>query len=271
MYRNWRTLGLILIALLTAGCTATAVPEPAEVREGRLIGRGTVIDDGSGPRLCFFVLDSYAPQCGAGVELVGWRWPDRGVERVRNTTWGDFAVVGTDDGRRFHVEKTVEPATLPPTKEEPDFASACPEPAGGWRAPDPERATRDTQDEAFELAQRLPGYGDAWIDGREDPFQNPTKIVVNVTFTHDLSAAERAIRRVWGGALCVSKAERSHAELAKIHRELEGVPRSFLNSFGHGHVDLRVVHDDGTLAAELDRKYGPGLVRVDSALKPYVE
>ena len=275
---------LALLVLVATGCGGTAspaqptpdptspassTPSPADA-EGRLIGRGTVIDDGSGPRLCFQVLRSYPPQCGGGVQLVIWRWPDEGVERSAKVTWGDFAVVGTYDGRRFTTAKTVEPAS-PARADAPDpnLASPCPEPAGGWRAPEPERATYQTQERAARLAMRLPDYGDIWIDDRGDQAQIPTAIVLNVSVTEDLPGAEQALRRVWGGALCVSRAERTHAELAKIRGELSDTPRLLGSGVGFGHVDLTVVHDDGTLQQTLDRRYSKGLVRVGSALKPY--
>jgi hypothetical protein len=67
----------------------------------------------------------------------------------------------------------------------------------------------------------------------------------------------------------VSKAERSHAELAKIWRELRDTPRLLGSGFGFGQVDLMVVHDDGALQRTLDRRYGKDRVRVSSALQPY--
>jgi hypothetical protein len=291
-----RTLGLVLLALVAAGCAQPTVPTSADpatptrspsatptrtpsatptttpppTRDGRLIGRGTVIDEGDGPRLCFMVLRSLPPQCGTGVALTGWRWPTDGVDRGGRTTWGDFAVVGTYDGRRFRVEHTVEPALTDPTGEaDVDFSSPCPEPAGGWRAPEPARATHETQNRALGLGGRLPGFGNAWIDDLGNTAQDPAKIVLNFTYTRDRPGAERAIRRVWGGSLCVTKAKRSQAELAKVQRELQGTPRMLGSGYGFGKVDLMVVHDDGTLQAALDRKYGRGLVRVDSALRPY--
>jgi hypothetical protein len=309
-----RTLGLVLLALVAAGCAQPTVPTSADpatptlapsatptrtpsatptrppsatptrtpsgtptttrppTRNGLLIGRGAVIDEGDGPRLCFMVLLSLPPQCGTGVALTAWRWPKDGVERGGPTTWGDFAVVGTYDGRRFRVEKTVEPAWTDPTGEaDVDFSSRCPEPAGGWRAPEPERATHETQNRALGLGARLPGFGDAWIDDLGDRVQDPAKIVLNFTYTRDRSGAERALRRVWGGSLCVTKAKRSQAELAKVQRELQDTPRRLGSGYGFGKVDLMVVHDDGTLQAALDRKYGSGLVRVGSALRPYAE
>jgi hypothetical protein len=181
-------------------------------------------------------------------------------------------VVGTYDGQRLHAEKTVEPATLPqPDEEKPDLASRCPEPPGGWRAPDPKRATSETLDLARRLAERRAGYADAWIDDRGDPVQDPTTIVLNVRFTRDLADAERAIRAVWGGALCVSKARRTHAELTRIQTELRTVPGTLGSSPDDGQVALMVVHDDGARQRRLDRQYGAGLVRVSSALQPYTE
>jgi hypothetical protein len=34
-------------------------------------------------------------------------------------------------------------------------------------------------------------------------------------------------------------------------------------------VEVQVLHDDGTLQRAMDAKYGPGVVRVTSALYPY--
>ena len=298
-----RTLGLVLLALVAAGCAQPAVPAPADratptlapsatptrtpsatptstppttptpptTRKGRLIGHGTVIDEGAGPRLCFLVLLSLPPQCGTGVALAGWRWPKSGVERGGPTTWGDFAVVGTYDGRRVRVEKTVEPAwTDPAGQPDVDFSSPCPKPAGGWRAPEPERATPETQDQALRLGARLPGFGDAWIDDLGAATQEPLNILEEGVVVAR-RGAERALREVWGGPLCVTKTKRSQAELAKVRRELQDTPRMLGSGYGRGKVDLMVVYDDGTLQTALDRKYGRGLVRVDSALRPYSE
>jgi hypothetical protein len=39
-------------------------------------------------------------------------------------------------------------------------------------------------------------------------------------------------------------------------------------SSGFDHVDVEVVHDDGSLQAWADATYGAGLVRISSALVP---
>lgn len=37
-----------------------------------------------------------------------------------------------------------------------------------------------------------------------------------------------------------------------------------------GHLRMRVIHDDGTVQAFVDEKYGPGVVMVESALRPAI-
>ncbi len=276
------TAALGVLALVTAGCAQGAPAEPAPTstttstptaspgHDGRLLGRGTVIDDGSGPVLCLgVVLQSLPPQCDGGVALVDWRWPERGVERQAGTTWGEFSVVGTYDGRRLRVEKTVAPTSRPGSGRE-SFDTPCPEPPGGWQVPDPARATQEDQDRAFRLAERRTGYADAWVEELSTP-GDPATTVLNFSFTTDLAGAERALRAVWGGPLCVSKGERTHAELAAIHSALRKTPGLLLSGFGFGHVRLTVIHDDGSLQRESDQRYGAGLVLVNSALRPYVE
>lgn len=276
---------MALTVLLLAGCGhMVATPEPAETPEpsvpqdptpsasaGLLVGVGMVLDDGDGPQFCLGGFDaSLPPQCG-GPPLVGWTWPEKGVERARGTTWGSFAVVGTWDGKAFTVEKTVDPDEIRSSDpaDEPDFSTPCPEPAGGWQAPDPARATQEHQDRAFRTAEQLPGYGGSWVDNLGARTEGPHPIVINVRVTKDLAQAERALRTVWGGPLCVSKAETTFAMLRKIQEEVSGVPGSLGSGAGPGRVALAVIFDDGTLQSQMDTKYGPGLVAVSSALQPY--
>jgi hypothetical protein len=100
-------------------------------------------------------------------------------------------------------------------------------------------------------------------------FNDPTKLILNVRFTGDLERHERAIRAIWGGALCVSQGARTSAELeglrAVLHDELD--PRGSSIEGRSGQVHLEVIVDDG-LQAELDQRYGPGLVRVYAQLTP---
>ncbi len=121
-------------------------------------------------------------------------------------------------------------------------------------------------------ANRLDGFGDLWwdqsINDSDDEFamNDPAKLVVNVRVTGDVRAAETPLRKVWGGALWVTQAKRTQAELSKIQREVNDTPGMIFSDAGRDVVDLHVVHDDGSLQRRMDEKYGAGVVRVDSAL-----
>jgi hypothetical protein len=69
--------------------------------------------------------------------------------------------------------------------------------------------------------------------------------------------------------LCVSSGERTAAELeslrAALHDELDPLGSSVDERAGQ--VILQVIVDDG-IQAELDQRYGPGLVRVHALLTP---
>lgn len=258
-------------SVATASPTASVTSTPTA--DGLLIGSATVLDDGSGPELCLgAVMESYPPQCN-GVPLTDWRWPADGVERAGGVTWGSFFVVGRYDGRRFQVERLVDEATAGrslPAGDDPDFASPCPEPAGGWRAPEPARSTSEHQEEAFAKAERLPGYGGAWLDDRGDPAQDPLTSVVNVRVTGDLGVAEHALREVWGGPLCVSPALRAVAELTRVAKDVARQQDVLSSGVSRDVVYLQVVRDDGSLQRMMDARYGAGVVVVGSALQPFL-
>ncbi|MDP3968326.1 MAG: hypothetical protein Q8Q02_08585, partial [Nocardioides sp.] len=85
-------------------------------------------------------------------------------------------------------------------------------------------------------------------------------------------AAEKDLRAVWGGALCVSEAQRAGSELRKVQRELADRSDELgLLSAGasRDRVHVEVFFDDGTLQRQLDAEYGADLVVVSSALRPY--
>ncbi|WP_327044867.1 hypothetical protein OG320_24420 [Microbispora sp. NBC_01189] len=80
-------------------------------------------------------------------------------------------------------------------------------------------------------------------------------------------------REVWGGALCVSGAERTESDLRAIQRELEGEmeSRRFLtlsvDTIGN-RVSARVYVATPELRRELDDRYGKGTVVLEGFLKP---
>ncbi|MFC7430696.1 MULTISPECIES: hypothetical protein [unclassified Agrococcus] len=104
---------------------------PAAIPSGEVIGQGTVLDDGDGPRLCLgAVQESYPPQCD-GVPLDGWDWAaTEGWEEASGVRWGAFAVQGAYDGERLAVASPpimlalYDPAPIAQEPLEPGTASA---------------------------------------------------------------------------------------------------------------------------------------------------
>ena len=254
--------------------------------DGPLGAVGLVLDDGDGPELCFSVAQSLPPQCG-GIPLRGWDWAalePGSYEDVSGSRFGDFLVVGTAAGDGDDLVLTLTQPPRPPGEAEAvlgpsepagiDFGTPCPEPPGGWRPVDAARATDTALQEGAARAAALPEHGAVWIDQGTDLPDEPVPlappgVVLNVTTTGEPAAVEAAVREVWGGALCVSAARRTAAELERIQREAEALVD------GHGWTDVRSeqVLVQGTLARasqqrELDERFGPGAVRLVSSLVP---
>ena len=267
-------VGVVAVVLMfSCGRALETDPEPpVAAPDRRLVAHATVLDAGSGPKLCLGpVMESYPPQCG-GPPIDGWTWPDRGTERHNGVTWGSFTVVGTYDRKRFTVQEVIDEkkaAASFPREPKPDLTSPCSEPPGGWRAPDPDRSTVEDQEKVFAVAQRLPGFAGAWLDDRGSRSQDPLTTVVNVQVTGDVDGAEAKLREAWGGPLCVSVAEHIEKEMAQITEEVMSRPGALHASHSRGVVYLGVDYDNGTLQRELEQKYGTGLVEVHSALQPY--
>ena len=289
---------LVALALLVAGCGTTPppaadgpsgspstseTPAPVVVR-----GIGLVLDDGDGPVLCLGpVLESLPPQCG-GPQLVGWDWADVEASRRAGVRWtGAYVVTGTFDGTRLTLTEPPVPGDeydgpRPPRSGEDDtLGTPCPEPAGGWRPVDPEKTDQRSLEEVGRVAGRLDGYAGLWWDQSVNPayddpdgadkefdMNDPENLVVNVAVTGDPAAAEAELRKVWGGALCVTQMQRTEAELRRIQHEVARTPGMLSASSGRDVVDLDVEYDDGSLQRVLDERYGAGVVRVHSALFP---
>ncbi|QIK74309.1 hypothetical protein [Nocardioides piscis] len=238
----------------------------------RTEGLVTVLDDGDGPQLCTFVAESLPPQC-EGTPLAGWDWaahPEH--EDQSGTRWGDFALTGTFDGESLTVTDAI-PAALYDTVSqppEPSPTSPCDPPAGGWAVVDPAKADQASMDATFATAGGLPGYAGAWLDqGPDEAAANdPTKVVINVAVTQDPAGAEAKLRETWGGALCVSEARFTEAELNEVAMELQKLPGATTSSAADDVVQLGVLFDDGSLQAWADETYGEGRVEITSTLGP---
>lgn len=282
---NRRTAALGLAAALTVmscGTQEAASPAPPPRYEASL----TVLEGGGhGPQLCGTVQTSDPPQCG-GPDVVGWDWSKVEHESRAGVKWGSYRVVGTWDGARLTL---TEPPGAPvkgqeqPTGED-GLASPCPEPAGGWRPVDPAKATLEAMEKAIARAGTVAEFAGAWLDqnypgpppttGEEMEKQgnDPKRLVLNLKFTGDLADREEWIREVWGGALCISGAQRSEGELQKTQEQVvKDVGDGFLSassSVTRNRVEVEVWLATDDLRRRTDEKYGKGVVVFDSVLKP---
>lgn len=240
-----------------------------------VIGVGTVLDTGR-PELCLGpVAESAPPQC-SGIPLTDWDWArQRGqFERSGEVRWGSFAVTGKYDGKTMRVTKVISSALYDPPADpgadKDPFATPCAEPDGGWKVVDESLADDAAMQATLSKAAKLDGYGGAWMDQQRDPGKDddPARTIVNVIVTGDPAAAESELRKVWGGALCVSKAKRTEAQLLRIQEVLGDLPGAFSAVSQGDQVAVDVLYDDGSLQKWADLAYGDGLVEVTSALRP---
>lgn len=264
--------------LVLAGC-AESDPEPGgEVLDQDQLYQvsATVLESPEhGPQLCDAVAESYPPQCG-GPDLVGWDWSEVEAESAAGTTWGYYTLVGTWDGQRFTPVEVREPDPEEPV-EQPDFTSPCPEPEGGWAPVDPDTATQAALDEALARAATADDYAGSWVtwpDGNAAVDQMPTdpsQLVLNLKFTGDLAEREQWIREVWGGALCVSEAAHTEAELIEIQERLQQEVPGILSSSPDvvsNTVTAQVYVATPELQAQVDEEYGEGTVTLKGWLQP---
>ena len=257
------------------------------VAERELVGSGVVLESAEhGPQFCLGVLlTSYPPQ-GGGPDVVNWDWSTvSGYESLAGTTWGDYTLTGTYDGDTFTMTRPPVPGTPGDAGREESassdqFATPCPEPPGGWRVVDPSRATYEAMERTFAAARRLEGYAGSWMDQSINPasrgsteddellMNDPTRLIINVTVTGDTTTAAAKLRQTWGGALCVSPARHTEAELLHVLDQVLTTPGMLTAGTGRDRVEVEVIYDDGSLQRELDERFGDGLVVVASALKP---
>jgi hypothetical protein len=238
------------------GTAADPTAEPGD----RYTTTVTVHDGFGPPQLCTFVLASYPPQCGEGIEVVGWDWTGLdGHETAGIVRWGEYVVIGTYDGERFTITESPTPPVPPETTPEPPPATTpCPPPPDGWGVVDAATTGHEALDAAVAYAEAQPDYAALWLDSS----------ILNVRFTGNLERHERALRAIWGGALCVSMGERTAAEVEAIRVALcdELGPMVRTAILAAGRILLEVVVDDG-LQQRLDQRYGPGLVEVSALLE----
>lgn len=261
-----------------------ADPPPAglvpETYEGRFRTFATVLESPEhGPQLCHGVDLSYPPQCG-GPDIAGWDWSAVEHESAAGTHWGSYVLVGTFDAETFTLTEpaTVDDGTVQrPDGEDDQFATPCPEPAGGWRPVDPERATEAAFQAAMQVAQAADGYGGLWVDQRmsqaelnEENGNDPQRFVLNVITTQDVDALHNAIREVWGGSLCVSPTVRDEATLLAVQQHVDRDPGVMGSSpdIRAGQLVVQMFVATAELQETYDQRYGAGTVRLEGILIP---
>lgn len=99
------------VALLALSGCAHAVQDPAATPTAGEPYEATVmvIDTGSGPNACTVIMESWPPQCGDPLPIVGWDWSAvTGYEQSGERRWGSYTVSGVVvDGTLHITEKTV--------------------------------------------------------------------------------------------------------------------------------------------------------------------
>ena len=269
-------IAVLVVVVAAAGCGdgATQVPAGQAPDDTIYAVMTTVLENAEhGPQLCIGgVQESFPPQCG-GPDVVNWDWEEAPAKESANgVTWGTYLVAGTYDGESFTLTAPPELPEATTQMQSVDFTSPCVEPPGGWSVIDGTKATHDALDATLQAAQVEDDFAGAWIDQRDDPGTNdPTRLVLNLRFTGDLERHEREVRQTWGGALCVTLAERTLAELREIQQEVHDRHQPLSSSVDEVRnlVEVGVVLDrDGDLQRELDDRYGEGVVEVESVLKP---
>jgi hypothetical protein len=285
---------LLVVAALTGGAGGGDDPSAGRSNSGapdstadegdtRYQATATVLESPDhGPQLCLGgIADSYPPQCG-GPDVEGFDWSDvEGEESANGTTWGTYTVVGAWDGDALTLTEPPRPPEDRPPSPEVRFPTPCPEPDGGWHVVDRAKTSQPAMDAAMSYARSQPTIGGVWLDQSTNPafhqdppdelaMNDPTKLVLNLSFTDDLARHEARVREVWGGALCVSKADMSAADLREIRADVEAAVPDFLGSSIdeiNSRVEISVAVDDG-LQQRFDQEYGPGRVEVQAQLLP---
>lgn len=183
-----------------------------------------------GPQLCQTVGDSDPPTC-EGPDVLGWAWTGLDATSCRGTTYGGFVVTGTWDGASLTLTETPRRAggadrqIDDSAQSQPGTQGAIPEdgwPAEPWAgAADPAMAQDQLLYETEQAARAVAGYGGLWLD------RQPDVAIVNVSATGDSTSMTDAVRAVYSGPLCVSRAALSETTLLQMQDDVSGVPTSF--------------------------------------------
>lgn len=275
-----RLFVFLALALLASGCSTLSqahrpeLPKRVPAAAGLVVTRGPeyVYPGSHGePSLCIGgTTDTNPAKCiEPGVALT--HWP-------KNAQLGtDYLVTGSFDGstlsvtriHRWDDERDKLPRTWPFTQD--NFRTPCAAPANGWRVLNPSKTTAREAGNLEFAAAKLPGYTAFWWDYSRTPRggkdNDPNFATANVFVDRDVAGARRTIRRLWGGALCVTRSRHSSAEQQRISSELDRVPGRITISDKRDSIEILVTYDDGMIQRWADKRYGPHYVQITSALQ----
>lgn len=202
------------------------------------------------------------PQCDGPI-VSPWDWAALGITG-NGPKAGDYTVVGTWDGTSLTLTRPPVPAA-----SAPNIAAdlpKCDRPAPGWTISDSSRVSDDDMAAAQAAAQELATFGGLWIETTTDV----AVPLLHIAVTGDGTEASKAMRKVWGGPMCITSATRTWASLNAIQAAV-GAERADIveSATGLNHVTIRVLIDEGgALQGKLDQRFGQGVVRVISILSP---
>jgi hypothetical protein len=257
---------IAVVALLLSGCV--------HAPEAKVVTRDPqyVLPGSNGkPELCIGGTTDSGPLKCAKPALSLRRWP-------ANAQLGRaYVVTGMFDGTRLRVthvhrwDDSRDKAKPAWGDSQNDYATRCKAPTGGWRVLDPTKTTSKQIDDMEFAAQKLPGFTAFWWDFSRTPAggadNDPNYATANVLVDRDVSGAERKMRRVWGGALCVTRSRHSSTEQQTINSRLDDVRGHLVTSDKWDSINVLVAYDDGSIQRWANKHFGTGYVRVTSALR----
>jgi hypothetical protein len=234
-----------------------------------------------GPELCIYTVAGAATRDSsdcAGPPITNWDWaqaPD--PQRASGTTSGQYRLVGTYDGKAFTLTQPPLAGHEPPptVKDEP---APCPAPPGGWRSTNANHHGLTDFQALQNAAQGAPDFAGMWMSstigsGPADDFQQNRVTVVAYTGNLDVHRAELAA--LWGGPVCVVQHAHSYTELqATVTRINDEEKQLGLQVLSNGPdevndvVRLQVIAATDPIQQAIDRRFGAGLVKVSSLMKP---
>jgi hypothetical protein len=240
-------------------------------------------DHAHGPELCIYLgagtVTRGSSDC-AGPAIPNWDWaeaPD--PQRAGGTTSGVYHLVGTYDGKAFTLTQPPRPGQEPrPTVE--DEPAPCPTPSGGWQSTNPARHGLTDFQALQAAAQGASDFAGIWGSstvgsGPGNDFEG--NHVTVVAYTGNLAAHRAELAALWGGPLCVVQRAHSRVELQAVidginaaneHKDL-GVELLTVGADDVTNVvDLQVVAATDATQRAIDRRFGPGLVKVSSLMQP---